>query len=259
MDLQLDMSVAKGYKSPSQVARRLTEDWASQNLYCPACVADHLNAAKANTAVWDYSCSACGALYQLKSQTKPFGRKVSNSEYHVKMQAIAKGRAPHYAFLRYSLSAAIVTDLFIVPGHFLSPAVVEQRPPLPPHARRAGWVGSNILLEQLPQEGRVHVVEAGVLRSPAEVRNDWGRYGFLTGKKGGWAADVLACIRVLEQETQAKEFTLQAFYQRFESELASRHADNRNVRAKIRQQMQVLAKGKVLSFVDNKGRYRVIA
>ena len=175
------------------------------------------------------------------------------------MRAIAAGRAPHYAFLQYSMDAAVVTDLLVVPGHFLSPAIVERRLPLPPHARRAGWVGSNILLAQLPEEGRVRVVAAGVPRSSDEVRDDWQRYQFLAGKRGGWAADVLSCIRVLQRETQVTEFTLQDFYQRFESELASRHVDNRNVQAKIRQQMQVLAKGNVLSFVDNKGRYRVIA
>ena len=105
----------------------------------------------------------------------------------------------------------------------------------------------------------MHIVEAGVSRSPAEVRDNWQRYQFLAGKKGGWAADVLSCIRVLERETQAKEFALQDFYRRFEDELAERHADNRNVQAKIRQQMQVLARGGVLLFVDRRGCYRVIA
>lgn len=259
MDLRLDLAVADGYKSRSQIARRLTEDWATRNLYCLACASAHLDAAKANTAVWDYSCSACGAVYQLKSQNKPFGRRVSNSEYYTKMRAIAAGRAPHYAFLQYSIPAGAVTNLFVVPGHFLSPAVVERRAELSDDAQRRGWVGSNILLERLPEEGRVQVVESGVSRSPVQVRDDWQRYQFLAGKKGGWAADVLSCIRVLERETQAREFTLQDFYQRFEAELASRHTDNRNVQAKIRQQMQVLAKGGVLLFVDRRGRYRVIA
>lgn len=259
MDLRLDLTVAEGYKNPSQIARRLTEDWATRNLYCLACTSAHLDAARANTAVWDYSCSSCGALYQLKGQNKPFGRRVSNSEYYTKMQAIAAGRAPHYAFLQYSIPAEAVTDLFVVPGHFLSSAVVERRAELSADAQRKGWVGSNILLGQLPEEGRVDVVKAGVSRSPVQVRDEWQRYGFLAGKKGGWAADVLSCIRVLERETQSKDFTLRNFYARFESELASRHADNRNVQAKIRQQMQVLAKGGVLLFVDRRGRYRVVA
>ena len=120
-------------------------------------------------------------------------------------------------------------------------------------------MGSNILLGQLSQEARVKVVEAGASRSPIQVRDDWQRYQFLAGKRGGWAADVLSCIRVLERETLAKEFTLEDFCQRFEADLAARHTGNMNVRPKIRQQMQVLRDGKVLSFVDNKGNYRIIA
>ena len=174
------------------------------------------------------------------------------------MRAIAAGRAPHYAFLQYSIPAEAVTDLFVVPGHFLSPAVVERRPPLPPHAKRAGWVGSNILLGHLPEEGRVHVVKAGTSLNPLQVRDDWQRYQFLAGKKGGWAADVLSCVRVLERETRAKEFTLQEFYARFEVELGSRHMGNVNIRPKIRQQMQVLRDGDVLLFMGG-GRYRVVA
>ncbi len=105
----------------------------------------------------------------------------------------------------------------------------------------------------------MQVVEAGVPRSPVQARDDWQRYQFLAGEKGGWAADVLSCVRVLQQETEAEEFTLGDFYRRFEAELASRHTDNRNVQAKIRQQIQVLARGGVLLFVDRRGSYRVIA
>lgn len=257
MDLKLNMAVAEGYSSPPQRARRVSEYWASVNLYCLACASNHLDAAKANTAVWDYSCSTCGALYQLKGKNGRFGGKVVNSQYDVKIRAINEGRAPHYAFLQYSISTLKVTDLFVLPGHFLSPAVVEKRPPLLPQARRAGWVGSNILLGQLPEEARVHVVKNGVSRDPTNVRVDWQRYQFLAGKRGGWAADVLSCVRVLGREKRVREFTLQAFYQRFEVELASRHVDNNNIRPKIRQQMQVLRDGGVLQFWG-RGHYRVV-
>ena len=258
MDLNLNLTVAEGYKNRAQIARRVSEDWAKRNLYCLACDSKYLNAAKANTAVWDYSCPACGAIYQLKSTKGRFGGKATNSDYYVKMRAIATGQAPHYAFLQYSTLTWKVTDLFVVPGHFLSPAVVEKRNPLSSQAKRAGWVGSNILLGCLPEEARVHVVEAGVSRNSNNVRADWKRYRFLAGKRGGWAADVLSCVRVLEREIQAREFTLQTFYKRFEAELASRHLANKNIQPKIRQQMQILRDGKVLQFLG-RGRYRIIA
>lgn len=257
MDLSLDLSVAEGLSSPSQIARRVTEDWASRSLFCLSCDSDHLVTETPNTAVRDYSCSTCGAQYQLKSSKKPFGRSVSNSAYRVKMDAIAAGRAPHYVFLQYSMDVAQVAQLFVVPGHFLSPACVERREPLADGARRAGWVGSNILLWRLPAEARVPVVQDGVVCHPADVRREWGRFRFLSGQLGGWAADILHCVRVLQQESSVKEFTIQDFYRRFEAELALRYPNNRNVRPKVRQQLQLLRDGEVLHFLGN-GRYRII-
>ena len=75
--------------------------------------------------------------------------------------------------------------------------------------------------------------------------------------RGGWGADILACIRVLQAETTVEEFTLQNFYTRFVPEMASRYLQNRNLEAKIRQQLQVLRDGGVITFLEP-GRYRVI-
>lgn len=257
MDLRLDLTVAGELRSPTQIARRVTEDWAGRSLFCLSCSSDHLVAESPNTPVRDFACSTCGAHYQLKSSKRPFGRSVGNSAYSVKMEAIAAGRAPHYAFLQYSMDAAQVTQLFVVPGHFLSPACVERREPLAEGARRAGWVGSKILLWRLPAEARVSVIQDGVVRHPMEVRREWSRYRFLSGQPGGWAADVLHCVRALEQERSVKDFTIQDFYHRFEAELALRYPHNRNIRPKVRQQLQLLRDGKVLRFLGN-GRYRIV-
>ena len=37
MDLRFNTSLAEGYKSGSQIARVLTEDWLARNMYCPIC------------------------------------------------------------------------------------------------------------------------------------------------------------------------------------------------------------------------------
>ena len=37
MNLNFNINLAKGYKSNSQIARRLTEDWVVNNSYCPNC------------------------------------------------------------------------------------------------------------------------------------------------------------------------------------------------------------------------------
>lgn len=260
MDLSLNMALAEGYTNKAQIARRITEDWASRNMFCLACASGELSAARTNAAVLDYTCPECNALYQLKSKKGRFGRKVSNSAYEKKALAIELGKVPHYAFLQYSSEEALVTDLFLIPGHLFSLGIMEKRKPLGPEARRAGWIGSNIMLGLLPLGVRVDVVSHGSARDPQEVRDDWNRYGFIGADRrssGGWTADILLCVRRLTNETSIYDFTLQQFYQRFVDDLRLRYPTNHNVEAKIRQQLQVLRDGGVIAFLGH-GRYRLL-
>lgn len=260
MNLLLDPSVAEKYKSSAQKARVITENWARQNLYCLACTSESLEPLEPNAPVADYACARCKSRYQLKSSAKPFGGSVVNSAYQPKIRAIREGRVPHYAFLRYSSQRWTVTDLFIVPGFFFSPAVIQERPPLPPTARRAGWIGSNILLRALPPDARISVVSDEQALPPEDVRNAWDQFSFLgtaENAKGGWGADTLMCIREMRKATEPKDFYLQDFYRAFQVRLGSLHPENKNVQAKIRQQLQVLRDNGVLQFLGD-GRYRVL-
>ena len=260
MNLQMDPSAGAGYSSSSQIARRVSEDWAARNLFCLACSSARILSEPPNRAVLDYRCPECSAEYQLKSQHSAFGTSVNNSAYGKKIEAVDQGRAPHYVFLRYSTPAWRVTDLFVVPGHFFTRAVVEERPPLKKGARREGWVGSKILLNELPAEAQVSVVDSGIVRNAADVRSDWKKFDFLrldSRAHGGWGAEILSCVRRLYAATGNQEFTLQDFYAQFTDELARRHPENHHGEPKIRQQLQVLRKGNVLKFLG-KGRYRVI-
>ena len=253
MDLGLDTSLGCGLSSASQRTRRMTEDWVTRNLFCLACKSDRLYPARPNKPVFDHTCPQCYARYQIKGKKSAFGNTVINSEYQHKTKAIRDGEAPHYAFLSYSDTVWSVTDLFVIPGHFLSLRTVRQRPPLKHTAKRAGHIGSQILLNLLPDEARVYVVKNGIDRSPPVVRRDWKRYEFLK-EGGGWTADILSCVRILELETSSTEFALQDFYNRFEDELASRYPENQNIKAKIRQQLQYLRNRDVITFLG-KGRY----
>ena len=65
-------------------------------------------------------------------------------------------------------------------------------------------------------------------------------------------ADVLACVR----EIRKPKFSLGDMYA-FEERLRARHKGNRNVRPKIRQQLQVLRDRGVLEFLG-RGKYRIL-
>ncbi len=260
MDLQMDPSVAAGYTSLSQVARKVTGDWAARNLFCPACEWNSLNQTPSDSTRLDFLCPECSASFRLRGKSGAFGRVVPNSAYQPKVDAILRGESPHYAFLRYSRTNWTVSDLFLVPGFFFTPALIQERRPLKPTAKRAGWVGSNILLGALPAEARVPVVVSGLVRDITEVRDDWARFRFLQTDErahGGWGAAVLSCVRDMVRISRQQEFTLQDYYTLYTDVLSAQFPDNHHVQDKIRQQLQMLRDAGILTFLGN-GRYEVI-
>lgn len=252
VDLYFDITKSSGYKSPSQIARVLTEDWGSRNLFCASCSRDRLAPSKDNTKVHDYSCGGCGETYQLKSQRNPLGNKFVDSAYQPMIESVREDRAPNLLLLHYHPVERCAENLIIVPRFFLSESCIEPRKPLSEGARRAGWVGCNIVLKQLPPDGRIPIIRDRRAIDKGQVRREFMRFRFLLEKRSelrGWTADVLKVVRDLE----GKEFSLKEVYSR-EDELGELHPHNTHVRAKIRQQLQLLRDKGVLKFLGN-GRY----
>src|SRR5437867_1494921 len=192
MDLQLDHASATKYSSQSQVARVLTEKWVGDQLYCPACDCDVLAPTAAGTKVVDFHCRACDEGFQLKSQRRPFGAKVTDAAYGPMADRIEHSAAPNFVFLCYQALQWRVTDVFFVPRHFFSTSIIEQRRALGPEARREGWVGCNILLYRLPLDARIQAVRAEVPILRGEVRKAWKRFAFLRTQGAdsrGWLTD----------------------------------------------------------------------
>jgi type II restriction enzyme len=254
MKLELAPEIATNYKSFSQRARVLTEKWALENLYCPACPSDKLASTTPGKEVVDFICPDCDEPYQLKSQSHPFGNRVVNSAYEPKIKALHTGTTPNFLFLRYDPEELLVSDLFVVPKHFMSKSIIEPRKPLSERAIRHGWRGSNIVLKNLPPDARIPIVRNKHEISKNTVRDLWNRFLFLRKQSvssRGWLADVLACIRQLDKET----FTLADVYV-FDTQLAKLHPRNKHVRPKIRQQLQVLRDYDTIEFLG-KGIYRI--
>lgn len=242
------------YESPSQIARTLTEGWARKWLYCPSCGYDRLTALPNNTPAGDLFCGSCGEQFELKSKKGTFGGKVVDGAYNTLCERVASDVNPNFAFLAYSAADRQVRNLFIVPKQFVTERIIEQRPPLAPTARRAGWIGCNILLRDVPEVGRVDLVRDGTAVPKSLVLERWRQTLFLRDKPvsaRGWLLDVLACVESIRRP----EFSLAEVY-RLEARLQEMYPGNNNVRAKIRQQLQVLRDAGVLEFVGQ-GRYRL--
>lgn len=105
----------------------------------------------------------------LKSQRHAFGNKVLDGSFRTKCERLAASNNPNLFLLNYDFKQRSVTNLFVVLKHFFVREIIEERKPLAPTARRAGWIGSNILLNQIPQSGKIFIVRAGQLEPKDKV------------------------------------------------------------------------------------------
>jgi type II restriction enzyme len=154
------------------------------------------------------------------------------------MNAIRHDELPSFYFMQYELATWRVRNLLLVPHFAFPPSTIIKRKPLSSTARRAGWVGCNFALNRVPADARIPVVTESRISPPTEVRERFKRVKPLkeiSVTQRGWTLDVLNAIRRLNKT----EFSTADAYI-FERELEQLHPDNRNVRAKIRQQLQVL-------------------
>jgi len=242
------------YQSPSQNARALTEAWVAGGLFCPNCGAARLRQFAANSRVADFWCDGCSEEYEIKAKSGRLGRKVVDGAYGAMMQRLAASNNPNLAVMTYDRAAWRVSDLFVVPRQFFVPKIIERRKPLAATARRAGWVGCNILIGEVPEAGKVHLVRGGVLEPKDRVLDAWKRTLFLRAagvEARGWLIEVMKCVEGLGRP----EFELADVYA-FEDRLSRLYPGNHNVRPKIRQQLQVLRDQGYLDFLG-RGLYRL--
>jgi type II restriction enzyme len=70
-------------------------------------------------------------------------------------RAIIEDRTPNLFVLHYDLNTWAVRTVLLVPHFAFALSAVERRKPLALTARRAGWVGFNILLDKIPVNARI--------------------------------------------------------------------------------------------------------
>jgi type II restriction enzyme len=230
--------LAQNYKSASQQARVVSEAWGRDNLYCPNCQSPVLRPEPNNKAAFDYSCPNCELPFQLKSQSSPIRSRIADAAYSAMMQAIHEDRTPNLYALHYSRIYWEVRNLILIP-HFAFPAsAIQKRNPTTPVKRGSSWVGCDIILKNIPLDARISIISEGIPIPPSQVREQFRRLKPLeeiSPKERGWTLDVLRVVRSLGRQ----EFSNSDVYA-FESQLESLHPNNRHIRDKIRQQLQVL-------------------
>ncbi len=247
MFLDCDISAAAGYTSQSQISRVLSEKWFQENGYCLSCDNERLLQTPANTKASDFVCESCSETYELKAFKARPTRTLVDGAYSSLMSRILSGSVPTLMLLERNDKWEI-QGLTAVHRLFLTPGVVEKRKPLSPTARRAGWVGCNIRLDLIAPDALIRIVSLRNQTDREFVREKFrklNRLRILPLSSRGWATLTLRVIRSLNRsefslaDVYAKEPLFTAFYPR-----------NNNVRAKIRQQLQVL---RDLGYIEFRG------
>jgi type II restriction enzyme len=242
------------YSSGTQKARAWTEAWVSAQAYCPHCGNASISQFPNNSPLADFLCKSCNEEFELKSQKGKFGAKVTDGAYKTKCERLAADNNPNLLLMNYDSNALSVVNLLIVPKHFFVKDIIEERKPLATTARRAGWIGSKIRLDRVPESGKIHIVRSGVVRPKDEVLEEWQKTLFLrneTLEARGWLLDVMKCVESLGK----RDFTIDEVYA-FERHLGDLYPGNQNVRPKIRQQLQYLRDRGYIEFVT-RGQYRL--
>lgn len=254
MSLNLYSSIADNYDSNSQKIRVLTEKWVCKYSYCPSCgntISQYAN----NKPVADFFCPKCNEDYELKSKKDKLGKKIVDGAYSTMIERLKSDSNPNFFFLNYDKNSYDVTNFIVIPKHFFIPEIIEKRKALSPTAKRAGWIGCNILLDTIPISGKIFYIKDGKEQHKDKILEDWDKTKFLEQsnnlKTKSWLLDMIKCIEKINKNV----FNLNDMYQ-FEKYLKFRHPDNNNIQAKIRQQLQVLRDSNYLSF-ESRGKYRL--
>lgn len=255
MNLRFDLSAAEGYKSKSQIARVLTEKWVSQNIFCPACGNEILNEFANNSPVADFFCSQCKSEYELKSKKDSSTLKIVDGAYSSMIARINSNNNPNFFFLNYDSKELSVKNFFVIPKHYFTDDIIEIRKPLGVNAKRAGWIGCNILLNSIPESGKIFFIRNNQTIERSKILSAWNKTEFLAEQKvsnRGWTIEVMK----LMDRIPKKDFYLQEIYS-FEKILKEKYPNNNFVRDKIRQQLQILRDKNIVEFLGN-GHYRKI-
>lgn len=254
MNTSFDLKIANSYKSNSQKIRVLTEDWVDKQVFCPAC-GENIDNYENNRPVADFYCPNCSEEYELKSKKDSMGTKIVDGAYIKMIERLTGNNNPNFFFLNYNPVQYSVFNFLVIPKHFFIPNIIEKRKPLSETAKRAGWVGCNILLQDIPQSGRIFYIKNGKQEEKNKILDSWQKTLFLRDSNKielkGWILDVMNCIDRLGK----KEFALDEIYA-FADLLSQKHPGNKHIKDKIRQQLQLLRDKGYLKFIS-RGKYKI--
>lgn len=226
-------------------------------MYCPICGEFKITHYHANKPVADFCCNNCNADFELKSKESKhpiFTNIIPDGAYHTMIERITSLHNPNLFVMTHFNQS--VNNLILIPAFFFIPSTIIKRPPLKEGARREGWIGCNINLANIPNEAKIPIIREGIIMPSFSVQDHYRRLLSLRTdalQNRGWLIQTMACIDKLNKE----DFTLQDIYS-FEGILKKEYPDNNFIKAKLRQQLQILRDKGFIEFTA-RGHYKLTA
>ena len=243
----LNKNLGENYKSSSQKIRVMTELWTWENIFCPNCWNQILHFEN-NSPVADFFCKNCNEEYELKSW-KSIWKKIIDWAYLTMVERLNSSNNPNFFLLNYNLKTLEVSNFLVIPKHFFVPEIIEKRKPLWENAKRAGWVGCNILYNQIPESWKIFYIKNWSFLDKNYILSSRNKTLFLKEQKletKGWILDIMKIVDKLWKS----EFKLDELY-KFENYLKSLYPNNNHIKDKIRQQLQFLRNKGYVEFLWN--------
>lgn len=252
MKIILNTKVADKYKSSSQKVKAMTESWVDDEIFCPNCGVDIENYEN-NKPVADFYCPNCSEDYELKSKKDKMGNMILDGAYGTMIERLQSDNNPNFFFLNYNIKNYEVHNFVVIPKHFFTPSIIVKRSKGIPN--RPNYIMCSIDLLSIPQSGKIFYIKDKKIELKNIVLENWQKTLFLREEKEinakGWLLDVMNCVDKLGK----KEFLLNEVYA-FEKLLSKKYPDNKHIKDKIRQQLQILRDKGYLKFIS-RGKYKM--
>ncbi len=224
------------YKSPSQLARVMTETWTRDNIFCPNCWND-ISEFENNRPVADFYCSNCDEQFELKSKkSQSIGKIIPDGAYDTMIERLESSTNPSFFFLTYTPEKEI-SNFLVIPKYFIQPKNIIQAPRV--LKDRGEYMMCNISLEWIPESWKIFYIQDSKNILKTRVLDTWKKTNFLESTKNiemkWWLLDVMNCVEQLPEN----DFSLDDMYN-FSDILKQLHPENNHIHDKIRQQLQIL-------------------
>jgi type II restriction enzyme len=176
--MTLNKQLVEQYTSSSQKIRVMTENWVGQEIFCPSC-GTYVSKYENNRPAADFYCPVCSEDFELKSKEGMLGNKITNGAYKTLIERLKDSRNPNLFLLGYDFQSYKISNFLVIPKHFFVPEMIEKRKPLAQTARRAGWTGCNIVLQNIPKAGRIFYIQNKKVIPKVSVLKSWQKTVFL--------------------------------------------------------------------------------